>query len=43
MERAVPVLPADDLRVAKKFYVDALGFDVTFESSYDEEQPACSA
>lgn len=22
MEQAIPILPADDLRVAKKFYVD---------------------
>jgi uncharacterized glyoxalase superfamily protein PhnB len=36
MERAVPVLPVDDLGVAKKFYVDALGFEVSFEATYDE-------
>jgi catechol 2,3-dioxygenase-like lactoylglutathione lyase family enzyme len=35
MERAVPVLPVDDLAVAKKFYVDGLGFEVTFEASDD--------
>lgn len=35
MERAVPVLPADDLAVAKQFYVDGLGFEVTFEASED--------
>jgi catechol 2,3-dioxygenase-like lactoylglutathione lyase family enzyme len=35
MERAVPVLPADDLAVAKTFYVDGLGFSVTFEVSED--------
>ena len=35
MERAVPVLPADDLRVAKEFYVDRLGFSVTFEATND--------
>lgn len=35
MERAVPVLPVDDLTVAKQFYVDALGFIVTFETSDD--------
>ena len=34
-ERAVPILPADDLAVAKRFYVDALGFDVEFESTLD--------
>ena len=35
MERAVPILPADDLAVAKKFYVDGLGFSVRFEASDD--------
>ena len=35
MERAVPVLPADDLRVAKEFYVQGLGFTVTFEATED--------
>ena len=34
-ERAVPILPADDLSVAKRFYVDSLGFDVEFESTED--------
>jgi catechol 2,3-dioxygenase-like lactoylglutathione lyase family enzyme len=33
MERAVPILPTDDLAVAKAFYVDGLGFRVTFEAS----------
>lgn len=33
MERAVPILPADDLSAAKQFYVDRLGFRVTFEES----------
>ena len=32
MERAVPILPADDLSVAKQFYVDKLGFHVLFEA-----------
>jgi catechol 2,3-dioxygenase-like lactoylglutathione lyase family enzyme len=31
MERAIPILPADDLRVAREFYVDTLGFGVRFE------------
>lgn len=31
MERAVPILPVDDLAVAREFYVDRLGFEVTFE------------
>jgi uncharacterized glyoxalase superfamily protein PhnB len=35
MELAIPVLPADDLGVAKAFYVDALGFDVAFEVTED--------
>ena len=35
MERAVPILPADDLALAKQFYVDGLGFEVTFEASDD--------
>lgn len=34
MERAVPVLPADDLRVAKDFYAK-LGFEVLFEATED--------
>lgn len=32
MERAVPILPAEDLSLAKQFYVDKLGFRVTFEA-----------
>lgn len=35
MERAVPILPADDLALARAFYVDGLGFQVTFEVSDD--------
>ena len=35
MEQAVPILPADDLSVAKAFYVDGLGFSVSFEASED--------
>ena len=35
MERAIPILPTDDLAVAKSFYVDGLGFRVTFEASED--------
>ncbi|GAA4998154.1 VOC family protein [Actinopolymorpha pittospori] len=34
-ERAIPILPADDLRTARKFYVDALGFRVVLEASDD--------
>ena len=35
MERAVPILPAEDLAVAKAYYVDGLGFRVAFEASED--------
>jgi catechol 2,3-dioxygenase-like lactoylglutathione lyase family enzyme len=35
MERAIPILPADDLKAAKAFYVDGLGFRVTFEVAAD--------
>ena len=36
MERAVPVLPVDDLARAKKFYAEGLGFDVSFEVHNDD-------
>ena len=35
MERAIPILPAEDLAVAKTFYVNGLGFRVVFEVSED--------
>lgn len=35
MERAVPILPVDDLSVARQFYVDRLGFRVVFEATED--------
>jgi catechol 2,3-dioxygenase-like lactoylglutathione lyase family enzyme len=35
MERAIPILPTEDLAAAKAFYVDGLGFRVTFEASED--------
>lgn len=35
MERAIPILPADDLRDARRFYVDHLGFTVRFEHTGD--------
>ena len=35
MDRAIPILPADDLRVAKEFYVSRLGFKVRFEATED--------
>src|SRR5688572_33246632 len=36
MERAIPVLPVDDIARAKRFYVDGLGFEVTFEVCDDD-------
>lgn len=38
MERAIPVLPAGDLRVAKEFYVDRLGFGIRFEATEDGKE-----
>jgi catechol 2,3-dioxygenase-like lactoylglutathione lyase family enzyme len=35
MERAIPILPVEDLATAKAFYVNKLGFRVTFEASDD--------
>lgn len=35
MERAIPILPADDLGVAKDFYATRLGFHVLYEVSDD--------
>lgn len=35
MELAIPILPADDLRAARTFFVDGLGFSVRFEASED--------
>jgi len=35
MERAIPILPTEDLAAAKAFYVGGLGFHVTFEVSED--------
>lgn len=35
MERAVPILPGDDLMLAKEFYVSGLGFRVSFEATED--------
>lgn len=36
MERAIPMLPADDLAAAREFYVDRLGFTVRFEWRQDD-------
>lgn len=35
MERAIPILPAEDLSVARDFYVSKLGFQIVFEASDD--------
>ena len=35
MERAVPILPGDNLGAAKEFYVGKLGFTVLFEATDD--------
>lgn len=35
MERAIPILPADDLSLAKGFYVGKLGFEVSYEVTED--------
>jgi predicted ester cyclase len=38
VEQAIPVLPADDLGVARAFYVEKLGFEVLYEASEDGRQ-----
>lgn len=35
IERAIPILPGDDLGAAKAFYVGKLGFAVQFEATED--------
>ena len=35
VERAVAVLPGDDIRIAKEFYVGKLGFTLQWEDSAD--------
>jgi len=37
MERAIPVLPIDDVKKARAFYVDALGFRLVFEAHYPHD------
>ena len=37
MERAIPILPTNDLTAAKAFYVDGLGFHVTWEHTSDNQ------
>jgi len=36
MERAIPILPTEDLAAAKTFYVDGLGFHVIWEWSAED-------
>ena len=38
MERAVPVIPGDDVRAMKEFYVDKLGFDLVWENPSEDNQ-----
>lgn len=38
MEQAIPILPADDLRVAHDFYVGKLGFAVRYNATEDGRQ-----
>lgn len=35
IERAIPILPGDDLAAAKEFYVGKLGFTVQYEATED--------
>ena len=35
MEMAIPILPGDDIQIARDFYVDRLGFNVRFEATAD--------
>ena len=35
MELAIPILPVEDLAVAREFYVGGLGFEVSFEATED--------
>lgn len=35
LERAIPILPGDDLAVAKAFYVGKLGFSLHYEATED--------
>jgi uncharacterized glyoxalase superfamily protein PhnB len=37
VKRAIPILPIDDPEAAKEFYVERLGFHVTFEVSYGQD------
>ena len=33
MERAIPVIPADDIQAMRSFYVDTLGFTLLYDTS----------
>jgi len=37
VDRAIPILPIDDPEIAKRFYVEGLGFQVLFEVSYPND------
>ncbi|MGQ0814567.1 MAG: VOC family protein [Gemmatimonadota bacterium] len=36
MERAVPVIPGDDIRAMKEFYIDGLGFTLAWENPSED-------
>ena len=36
MERAVPVIPADDIEASRRFYVEGLGFEQTWGFTNDD-------
>ena len=38
MARAIPILPGDDISIAKAYYVDKLGFETRFLVSDDGKQ-----
>lgn len=40
MERAIPVIPGDDIRAMKAFYIDKLGFALSWENPSDDDEQA---
>ena len=36
MERAVPIIPGDDIKAMKEFYVDKLGFELVWEAPSED-------
>ena len=36
MERAVPILPGDDISAMKQFYIDKLGFELDWENRSED-------